>query len=281
MGKRTAIIALGLISMASLFTAFQQRQLGLSFRSTAEKERLASERLMGDKLQLEKQIGELEKRLVREKEMANGNRSTIADLEQRVKEAKERHRDLEHRARRNDRTQKDLATSEKALGELRGQLANAQGRAEDLERQLAKLQMERDGLIADLADQRNARTMVNNAQLEALRGKKGKLTVVAKRTKQIRMAFDLPEELASAANFKLIAPGGKTYESGEAAISMSIDAAEDEPIAAIDMVEGIPTKRASRVHLKFTPEKKLEPGTYRIDVRSGEHYLSTVLLELR
>ena len=40
-------------------------------------------------------------------------------------------------------------------------------------------------------------------------------------------------------------------------------------------------KLNSREDLKFVPEKKLEPGAYRIDVLSDGAYLNTVLLNLR
>ena len=141
---------------------------------------------------------------------------------------------------------------------------------------------DRDALAAKLDQQRTGAWMVNNAQVEALRGKKQKLTVKARNTREMRLAFDLPKDLASLANFRIVSPSGKTYQGNDPAISMSFEAPDGEATASLSLIMGGPgSEQPARVHLRFEPKEKLEPGVYTIDVRSGETYLNTVRLSLR
>lgn len=244
--------------------------------------RLIREQLLGEKLQLEKRILQLNGRIERDQEDIGGAESRIADLRKKVEQAVARAKGSEGAVRRN----KDLLAEVAALRAEKERLeviaSTGASNERDLQDQLYKVTVERDALTAELEQHKAGAQMVNNAEVDALRGRKGRITVLARRTRQVRMAFDLPNNLAHQASFKIIAPDGRTYAGADPAISMTVDEVEPEPTASIDMMPlSARGERASRVHLKFDPTEKLKPGTYRIDVLVGGDYLNTVLLNLR
>jgi len=281
--KRATIIALALLAAGVIgSTIFMVNGGNGKEKAAVEKERLENERLLGDKLQLEKRINDLDGSLLAERSRSSRSDAHITDLERRVEQAQDHARTLEGKARNLDKAKKDLAQAQAERDRLMNQLAGLQSSDHDLRDQLARSKADRDALAALYDQQQQGAQMVNNAEVDALRGKKQRLTVVAKRTSEIRMAFDLPEHMAQQANFKIISPKGKTYEGKDPSIALSIDKPEAEPTASVDLLAGRePGARASRVNLTFSPKEKLEAGVYRIDVRSGDTYLNTVLLRLR
>ena len=243
--------------------------------------KLANERLLAEKLQLEKQLASLSVKLDKETEALGTANHEASDLRRRVEAAIARSRNLEGAARKNRDMQKELTELRSLKQQLEASLASASGNERQLRDQLNTMTRERDELATRLEEHLAGAQMVNNAEVDALRGRKGKLTVVARRTKQIRMAFDLPKDMAHTASFKVITPDGRSYSGSDPAISMTVSDTGSEPTAAVELIPGLVKDRASRVHLTFTPEAKLKPGSYRIDVMSGSEYLNTVLLNLR
>jgi hypothetical protein len=246
--------------------------------------RLAKEELIGEKLQLEKQIAELEGKHIAAKGQAKNAEERILDLEQRLARAQRNTRPGTAPAdgnSGNSRMKRELSDALDAQDRLRRELGVAQDGQRSLQDQLNMLRADRDALAARLGQQQQGAHMVNNAAVDALRGKRQHLTVRARRTNEIRMAFDLPENIASNATFKIISPSGKTFEGDGATLTVAPGQEQDEALAARFTLAGNSQERASRVHLHFRPEKRLEAGTYRIDIRAGELYLNTVMLNLR
>lgn len=279
---RYTVIALALLAAGAMTTAAYFHNRSDSFRKGADTGKLDQQRLLGEKLQLEKRLVEQGVSSSRDKDALSGSEARIAELERRVQEARDRNRSLENKAKGHDRLNKELAEQKAMYAALEGRIGGQQLSEQDLRAQLNKLAAERDGLLARIEQQQAGAQMVNNALVDATHGRKAKLTVKARRAKNLRMAFDLPEHLASNASFKIITPGGKSFNGNDPSISMTMDQGEPEALASIDLMSGVtPGVRAARVNLQFTPKSKLEPGTYRIDVWSGDTYLNTVLLNLR
>jgi hypothetical protein len=254
--------------------------------SDANALRLAKEELIGEKLQLEKQLAELERKHADAEVL-------VHDAELRIRELEELSARPQQALRSNaaaasasgnsgniGRLKRELAGSLDAQDLLRRHLGTAQEDQRKLQEQLDQLRAERDALVARLAQQQTVQ-LVDNTSVKAVRGKRQQLTTRARRANEIRMAFDMPEHIASNATFKIISPSGKTFEGGDATLSVVSGYEQDEALAARFMLAGGGQERASRVHLHFRPEKRLEAGTYRIEIRSGELYLNTVMLNLR
>lgn len=281
--QRMVIAALALLTLTGIGTAVYFGSENAALGRSADEAKLTSERLLGEKLQLEKQIAELGGRLSTKSEALTESERKEEDLKRRVEQALARAKGLEGSARKSKDLERQVAELRKTKEQLELTLATNASLEHDLRDQLERTAKERDEFATELAEHKAGAQMVNNAEVDALRGKKGKLTVMARRAKEIRMAFDLPGSMAQGASFKIIAPDGHNYSGADPAISMSLETMEPEPFAAVDLMpEALSdTDRAARVHLKFTPTEKLQPGTYRIDVMAGGEYLNTVLLNLR
>jgi hypothetical protein len=276
------LIVLALLAAGALATTAFLMTERASYRKGADTIKLDQERSLGEKLQLEKRLMEQGVISTRDKGTMIEYEGRIADLERRVQEAKDRNRSLEGKANGYDRMRKELAEQKALHAALEARASAQQLNEQELRAQLDRLAADRDALQARIEQQRSGAQMVNNAVVDATHGRKAKLTVKARRTKDLRMAFDLPEHLAANAGFKIITPGGKSYTGNDPSISMTMDSVEPEALASIELMPALSHGiRASRVNLKFTPKTRLEPGTYRIDVWSGDTYLNTVLLNLR
>lgn len=277
---RYAIVGLSALVLLALGTTAYQEGANHEAVGAMNSSRLEAERLLGEKLQLEKSIAALNS------DLAGGTRSLAAaeqreaELRRRL-EASLRHADgLQAAARKSNKLAREVADLKVLKQQLEQQLDAERNIAAEVKARLERALEERDGLAMELQQQRDGAHMVNNAVVEALRGRKQRLTVVARRTKEIRMAFDLPEALAKGASFRISAPGGRTYSGADPAVSIVAGEREAEATASVVGMVG-PKERAARVHLKFKPDNKLEAGTYRIDVMSDGAYLNTVLLNLR
>lgn len=251
-------------------------------RTLHEQDRLKHERLLGDNLQLEKLVAALRGDLGRTQNEHSAALQRLADLERRMQEAQARANGLEGKAKGLERTRKELAEANAERDRLAQELEALRANDRNLRDQLAQARSDRDNLAAQMERQQMGAQMVNNAAVDAVRGKRERLTVVARRTREIRMAFDLPQHMAPQASFQIISPKGRKYQGADPALSWSVEKPVHEPLAAVNLVEGAPAgARASRVHMRFDPKEKLEPGVYRIDVFAGGTYLNTVLLRLR
>ncbi|MBK6883416.1 MAG: hypothetical protein IPH05_10825 [Flavobacteriales bacterium] len=186
---------------------------------------------------------------------------------------------LEQTIGRNATQSKELAELRSTAQGLRDQLALALELELDLRMAADKAKADRDLLAHQLDEREVGASMVNNAELTALRGKKGKLTVKARRTNEVYMAFDLPGSLASGAHFTMTSPKGKQYSSAEPVVSASRH--RSDATASVGLVAKPDAANTSHVDLKFRPTEKMQPGIYRIEVRSGKDYLQTVFLSLR
>lgn len=244
--------------------------------------KLDKERLLGEKLSVEKQVADLYGRLDNSNASLTTAERTIESMRQRVEEALARARRTDQLQQRNkelSRMLTDVREEKRAVDE---RLAAAERDARSFQDQLYQVTLDRDALAHTLAERNEGARMVNNAEVDALRGRKGRLTVIARRTREIRMAFDLPNGLAPGTSFRIITPDGRTYQGADPSISSTVDEAETGAMASLDPIPAPVTgDRAARVHLRFAPQEKLKPGAYRIDVMSGGEYLNTVLLNLR
>lgn len=273
---------MGVLALLSFGATFYQEGAKHEAVLAMNQSKLDAERLLGEKLQLEKSTAELDQRVGSGSQALSASERTVEELRQRVEAAVKHAHGLEGAARRNNKSIRELADLKAQYQQLEAQLNAAKSNERIAQEQLDRITKERDRLSAQLDEQGQAAQMVNNAEVEALRGRKQRLTVMARHTKEIRMAFDLPEGLAKGASFKIITPAGRNYSGADPEISLSMGNAGEEPVASLMAVSlSAPKERAARVQLRFKPESKLEAGTYRIDVMSGGAYLNTVLLNLR
>jgi hypothetical protein len=274
-----ALIVFGWSATVAALYYFQQHRY---MKRVADTHRLGEERSLGEQAQLEKRFHALGLDLSNEKATRVMIERTVSDLELRLKEGQEREAVMQGTAARNARLARELADLKRSNQQLADQLAALRDLEIDLRTEADKAAAQRDALEGQLASLQQGALMVNNAEVAALAGKRGRLTVKARRTNEVRMAFDLPIQLAPDAAFTVTTPKGRTYQGADPALTHSLEPVAGEPMASLSLIpEANETSLVSRVHLKFSPKEKLEPGTYKIDVSSGGSYLQTVRMTLR
>ncbi len=282
MRKRIVLGVLAFLTLSGYMSTVYFKGENQRLTQVADDSRLHSERLLAERLQLEKRIAELHVRGEKYQEELSASEIRVEALRHRMEATVAHSKGLEGAARKGPHLEKEVASLRTMNEQLELKVTTSANSVRDVEDLLYKVTLERDALAAKLEDHQAASRMVNNAEVDGLRGKNGRITVVARRTKEVRIAFDMPENLAQGASFKIIAPDGRDYTGADPSVSRTIDQMEMEPSASIELMPiSSPGERASRVHLKFTPAEKLQPGTYRIDVMAGGEYLNTILLNLR
>lgn len=192
-------------------------------------------------------------------------------LEQRVQEgqgaranADKWRKEAERNASERDRVQKELADARSSIKDL-----GAENTA--LGQRAASLQSEMDRLALD-------RAAVDKSLTQAFRGKREKLTVLAKKTRKLQLSMVLPASMAKDARYVITTPDGKTITSEDPAVHVSTSS---QPGAALASGGKGATPGADQVKLEYLPKQRLKAGIYKIEVKAGERALGSTFIALR
>lgn len=275
----TALIACALITLGALGSATYLYVQYDGLEDAVAQGRLALDNALAEQRTAQTLVLDTRSLLDQAQQKELDDMERIAALEKDLSLNEARAASLEQTIGRNATQSKELAELRSTAQGLRDQLALALELELDLRMAADKAKADRDLLAHQLDEREVGASMVNNAELTALRGKKGKLTVKARRTNEVYMAFDLPGSLASGAHFTMTSPKGKQYSSAEPVVSASRHMSD--ATASVGLVAKPDAANTSHVDLKFRPTEKMQPGIYRIEVRSGKDYLQTVFLSLR
>lgn len=277
--KRTLGIALATVILGAIGTTGYLMVQQHDLEHEVQVRQSEIERVKGEERQLKDQLEAMALHVDEAEEEKETGMARIAELERLMKEAEVRAALLQSAAAGNTKRMEELAEARRAMADLRSELDRARTKELDLRADLDRANNEKEALAHRLDQNNAAALMVNNAELAARQGKKGKLTVKARRTNEVHMAFDLPGSLAKGASFVMTSPKGKQYNSADPMVSASRN--PSDATASVGLMAKPDPANASRVDLKFRPKEKLEPGVYRIEVRSGADHLQTVYLNLR
>ncbi len=275
----TALIACALITLGALGSATYLYVQYDGLEDAVAQGRLALDNALAEQRTAQTLVLDTRSLLDQAQQKELDDMERIAALEKDLSLNEARAASLEQTIGRNATQSKELAELRSTAQGLRDQLALALELELDLRMAADKAKADRDLLAHQLDEREVGASMVNNAELTALRGKKGKLTVKARRTNEVYMAFDLPGSLASGAHFTMTSPKGKQYSSAEPVVSASRH--RSDATASVGLVAKPDAANTSHVDLKFRPTEKMQPGIYRIEIRSGKDYLQTVFLSLR
>lgn len=204
-------------------------------------------------------------------------RAHIGAMEARLQEAEERARALAGRAQESSARSRELTDLRTVTRELRDELEHALDAEGRLRAEIELARAERDALAHRLELQEAGAMIVNNAEVDALMGRRRKLTVKARRTREVHMAFDLPVAMAGGVNYRIFAPDGTECPGVEPVVAHTSIPANATASAGLS---GMPSA-TERVDLRFKTGDRLRPGSYRIEVRSGKDELQTIRLNLR
>ncbi len=244
--------------------------------------KLKNESILSEKLSLDKEIKNFKAQLAalqgKNKELDKYLATANADLAKREKELKA--------ANGNKTSAKELANLKKMRGDLEkqisaltAQIAALETTNADFSSQLASLTAKNKELMAN--NELMKAFAANNYRVETSRGKSEKLTVVARKTKKLKMGFDLPQTVVENIQFKIKTPEGKVIDKEEDGLTATIVDMEDgsDLIASLEPMGDFEVTK--RIEMKYEPKKKLSKGVYTIDIYNGTNYMVSCQVELR
>lgn len=252
-------------------------------------EKVRNEKLLSEKLLLAKEVDQLKSDIAGYKGKNSDLDKKLAGIESQLKQKEKQMTDL------NKYHQGAVSDFKKQLSELqqiREQLNKEIARQND---QLAALKKENntlkdaiasiEGEYDELKSRNNMLTQIisDNYGVEAHR-KKDKLTINAKRTKEIELGFDVPAEMSENLSFTITSPEGKQLSSNQSkTITYAVlsDFEFSDETATASLSGGLSEKEIkSKKHvvLTYKPETRLNRGLYQISIFSeGTHIGSSVI----
>jgi peptidoglycan hydrolase CwlO-like protein len=283
--RKNSVVLIGaLITLLTLSVAFfvvntsLKRQLG--------DQKIKSEKLLSEKLKLDKSIKEL---IIDMSALTGKN----AKLDKLLTEANKKLQKKEAEIKR-------LVAENATVGELRAQVRELELLREQLNKDIAGLNVSitqlsdaNASLNEFLARAKNENEILatdntilkamvaDNYRIEALRGKHEKLTINARKTDKLLVSFDLPSDVGKNLYFKVKTPQGDEFSS-KTDLSAIINIVENNDgllaSASSDVIGSIGTKR---VEMIYKPNKKLTKGVYRFNVYNENSYLGSTQLRLK
>ncbi len=244
--------------------------------------KLKNESILSEKLSLDKEIKNFKAKLAalqgKNAELDKYLAAAQADLAKKEKELKA--------ANSNKTSAKELANFKKMRGDLEkqiegltAQIASLEARNADFSSQLASLTAKNKELTAN--NELMKAFAANNYRVETSRGKNEKLTVVARKTKKLKVGFDLPQTVVENIQFKIKTPEGKVIDKEEDGLTATIVDMEDgsDLIASLEPMGDFEVTK--RIEMKYEPKKKLGKGVYTIDIYNGTTYMVSCQVKLR
>jgi len=257
-----------------------------SLKDQLQKEKIRSETLLSEKLNLEKSIDKFKKDLA-------SLQGKNAQLDKIVRETSDQLTKKESEIRK-------LMAENASLADLKKKNEELEVLRKQLEEQIASLNMNMDQLIAEnkkyseqLASMKteNASLATHNAlleamladnyRIEALKGRHDKLTVAARRTNKLMVSFDIPAEVGKDLYFKILTPDGQELSSrnDESVIMKFYD--ENKNLMASLTGTAAGNQNAKRAELIYKPVNKLTKGIYKFNVYNGKEYMGSIQVRLK
>jgi myosin heavy subunit len=275
-----ALTALALILSGAIF--YSNRSL----KNQLHKEKIKSETLLSEKLNLEKSIDAFKKDL----SLLKGRN---AELDKVVNETSTKLSKKESEIKKLLAENASLSDLRKKNEELEALHKKMQDEISSLNMNIARLTEENNRFSETVAivnaENKSLATqnalleamLADNYRIEALKGKHDKLTVAAKRTNKLMVSFDLPSDMGSELFFKVITPDKKEFSSKND--NAAIINLYDEDTNLIASLSGVPSGdlKARRAELIYKPDHKLIKGIYRFNIYDGNEYLGSIQLRLK
>jgi predicted nucleic acid-binding Zn-ribbon protein len=270
--KVIAGVSTGLLFVAIIGIAVLKDDNG-TLNKLLRDSKLDSEKLLSEKLSAEKQI-ELGKKELQNLEIKSVElQKQIDDANAKISEGNKKLRNQYSSNANTKKLQAELANLKKSKATLETQL-------KDLNASITSLKSNYDQLVANnetlqiensrlLGNIENMKALAsNNYRVDATKGKKEKLTVIAKRADKIALSFDVPLSNSTSLSFRITAPDGTIITDADKGISVIIDDSESMLLASTsDMLSEIVVTK--RIEMTYKPTEKLKKGIYHIEIFNG------------
>jgi hypothetical protein len=249
-----------------------------SLKKHLQNEQIKSESLLSEKLLLDKTIVALKADLNNLKGRNTHLDKVIADITGKLTRKESEVQQLIAQKSSTAELKKKITELENLKSQLNEELAVLYLKTNRLNDEKDILQKENEQLNATNALLKSL--VADNYRIEAVKGKKEKLTSIARRTDKLMVSFDLPDNCGDAVTFKIITPEGLELSSTDHnSMSMVIHDNSLNYLTSTD--ENTLTFNTKRVEMVYKPETKLIKGIYRFNVYNEGNYLGSTQLRLK
>jgi hypothetical protein len=258
-----------------------------SQKNKLKKEKIRTEALLSEKLELEKNMQAFQKQMAALK-------SKHASLDKKMKETNELLAGKENEIKKlmaERASARELKKKNAELEALRQQMAaDIDSLVLNMERLMKEQLLVKEELDAmratnDLLNLRNSMLealLSDNYRVEALKGRNEKLTVVARKANTLVSSFDVPAGMGEAIHFKVITPEENEISSVDSRFAtVRMQDYEENLMASISGGAAGSNTFSKRAELVYKPEQKLSKGIYRFQVYDGTSYMGSVQLKLK
>ena len=281
--KTIAAIVTGLliISLAALIFTYES---SLTLEAGLNSEKLKSEKILAEKLSLDKEIVKLKQSISSLQgknsdldKMLSVTSSKLAIRESEVKKMQKENASLKEYKQQVAEIQKIKGDLERQIATLNSSLNSSNMEKEMLNKTVADLQQKNKSLLDEMKQMQLA--SLDDIRVEALN--KNKLTVSAKKTKKLDVNFLIPASNSSdKMQFKITDPNGRLLTPMDGSISLVLT--DDAPIFTADNSSMTYLKQTKQVKMEYKPKKKLKPGVYRREILNGDNvYMGSLQVRLK
>ena len=281
--KQIALITAAAVFMILSGTVYYFNR---SLNKELDQEKIRSEALLSENLNLEKSLEGLKNDLAAMK-------GRNAELDRIVEETSIQLAMKESEIRQ-------LRADNASLADLRKKNEQLEAMRRKLEEDIRNLNLNMEQMIAEnsrieaevetLSDEKETMALQNalleamladNYRVEALRGKRDKLTVAARWTNRLMVSFDVPADMGEELSFRIITPDGTELSSKDnESTSINFYHQENNLLASLGSTSA-GSQDTKRAELIYRPDNKLARGIYRFNVYNRTDYIGSMQLRLK
>ncbi len=287
---RILAIVITVCLFVSLFVAGRYITVSKQVTADLNDEKLKSESLLSEKLQLQKEIDKFRKEIA----SLQGKNSDLDKILAETSATLDKKQAELNAIKRDNSSIRDLKAQIAQLNTLRNNLETQIASLNDdmyrLKEENGKLKNENtlaNAMIAHLENEKkglenNVRLLsaMTDDNLVQVMKKNEKLTVNSKRARKINFTFDVPQSSLGGLEFKVVSPDAKTFTKGDGSVSYHMLESDGNQVASIGTYPG-QFELVQRVEMVFSPKEKLKEGIYKIEVYSNGAHLGRMQVRLR
>lgn len=278
--KLIAGVATGLF-FASLIGFLNLYKVNSSLEGSLTDQKLKSEALLSEKLQLEKSLEKFRADLTSLKGLNSNLDKELGSAVTRLNEREAAYRKLQgqNASLANYKKQYEAMVAlkrelEETIGGLNTTLAKMQREQQDLSNTIASLEKRNQFLQQQV--NRSIIASLDQPRIETVKGKKERLTVKARKTQKMKVNVDIPADLNDL-SFRVKNPDGQILGPDDGTIASRIT--EDTSLTAGESTTN--AKPVKRVEMEFSPTRRLAPGTYTVEILNDNKYIGSMQVSLR
>ncbi|MEX2233330.1 MAG: hypothetical protein WD824_14300 [Cyclobacteriaceae bacterium] len=280
--KAIAMVTTALF-IGSLFWLMNTKRVNSSLETGLQDERLKSEEYLSEKLLLERDLLKIKDELLilqgtnaEQGDLVKSMSTKLANQEAEYDRMKKQNISLHQIKKQRQELIALQSQLENELQSIKLSHAELETKNNELTHSVASLQDRNRILMDDL--NRAMFAAVDHSQIQALKGKKEKLTIRARKTNKLIANFEVPANLKNL-SFRIVDSKGNSLTQKDGTMASTISPSDKSYMATTDS-ESISSK-LQKVEMVFIPKARLETGVYTVEILNENLYVGTLKVKLK